>query len=113
MCVISADWLARFGDLILRTEPCTENTIYWDGGRKKIEAWKGQYLPSITFKSVTSSADHGSICEHNQICSVLGLRTIKMEKFDDQPSLPLKSTAKKTNLDFLVYDKDKDVDPRT
>jgi hypothetical protein len=34
-----------------------------------------------------------------------------MEEFDDQPSLPLKSTAKKTNLDFLVHDKD--VDPRT
>ena len=109
-CVMSADWLVRFGDLVLRTEPRTENTMYWDGGRKKIAAWEEQRLPNVTSKSMTLSADCGSLCKHNRICSVLGLRTLEMEEFDDQPS-PSKPTAKKTNLDFLVHEKD--VDPRT
>lgn len=96
--------------IIIRTEPRTEDTIYWDGGWKKIASWKEQHLSSITSNFATSSTDHDSLCEHNRICSVLGLRTLEMEDFDDQP-LPSKPVEKKTNLDFLVHKQD--VEPRT
>ena len=114
MCVIPAGWpsfvCSELGHLVLRTEPRTENTIYWDGGKNKIAAWKAQHLPNdVTSSSnfMTSSADHasGSLCEHNRICSVLGLHTLEMADFDDQP-LPSKPMAKKTNLDFLVHERD-------
>ena len=39
---------------------------------------------------------------------MLGLRTLEMEDFDEPSSSPLKSTAreKKTNLDFLIHERD-------
>ena len=56
--------------------------------------------------SLASADRHsGSLCEHNWVCNVLGLHTLEMEDFDDQP-LPSKTTAKKTNLDFLIHERD-------
>ena len=111
-CVTPADGLLYFGlKFVLRTVPRTENTIYWDGGKKKIAAWKEQHLPHATSSSKSStsasSADHGSLCEHNPICSVLELRTLEMEDFDEQrsSSSPSKQAVKKTNLDFLVHER--------
>jgi hypothetical protein len=117
MCVILLiDCIfSEFGLLVLRSEPRTENTIYWDGGKKKIAAWKEHLSGDATLssKSMDSSADRdrGSLCEHNRICNVLGLRTLEMEDFEDQPS-PSKTTAKKTNLDFLVHERDVETSTR-
>jgi hypothetical protein len=65
--------------------------IYWDGGLKKIEAWKTEHLgkhrkstnrnmaaPSIA----SSSADSSALCEHNRICQLLDLRTLEPEPSD-------------------------------
>ena len=34
----------EFGNHVLRIKLHTENTIYWDGGQKKVTAWKEQHL---------------------------------------------------------------------
>jgi len=99
-------------DIVLRIEPRNENTIYWDGGKKKIMAWKAQHLPSGTSASTASpvDSDNNSLCQYNRICNVLGLRTLEMEEFDGESSPP-KSMARKPNLEFLVHEKD--VNPRS
>lgn len=47
-CVIPAEGLEYLIHIVLRMEPRTENTIYWDGGKKKMSAWMEQHLPDAT-----------------------------------------------------------------
>lgn len=78
--------------------------VYWDGGLKKIEAWKMQHLGkhccwsdcNVTLSSADSSAS--ALCEHNTTCKLLGLRTLELEKGDDGPG-----TTEKLNINFLVH----------
>jgi hypothetical protein len=86
------------------TEPRTETTVYWDGGEKKIAAWKEQHLGDAGPASMapTTPEDHSSLCDRNRFCNVLALRTLEMEDLDDFPS-PSKSAAKKPTLDFLLH----------
>jgi hypothetical protein len=64
-----------------RTAPRDKYTIYWDGGAKKIEAWKEQHLRASP--SGKERAAEG-LCSENWICTALGLSTLEMEDLGDE-----------------------------
>ncbi|KAF8967103.1 kinase-like domain-containing protein [Flammula alnicola] len=76
-----------------------EDTIYWDGGAKKIAAWKKQHLAVPSGKG--RAAD--GLCAENRFCTALGLSTLEMEDLDDEdgpysPSTP----ADKAKIGYLL-----------
>jgi len=95
--------------MLFRTQPRTENSIYWDGGLRKVEAWKTQHLGEPGEAALTlSSASASSHCEHNKICNLLGLRTLQLATPDDDENdidESPKAMGKKLHIDFLVHEK--------
>ena len=85
---------------MLRTNPRSEGTIYWDGGVKKIAARKEQHLPAMDSSVVLAD----SLCKENWICNVLQLSTLEMEDLDDnahEPGLP-PMMAEKSKINYLL-----------
>ena len=84
----------------LRTAPRDEGTIYWDGGAKKIAAWKQQHL-----EASPSGKEHAieGLCSENWICTALGLSTLEMEDFESESGSrsPL-TTVEKAKIDYLL-----------
>ena len=93
--------------MLFRTQPRTENNIYWDGGLRKVKAWKTEHLgkPALTSLLASGASSH---CEHNKICNLLGLHTLQLVAPDDNENDIDKSpkvAGKKLNIDFLVHEK--------
>ena len=86
---------------MLRTNPRSEGTIYWDGGAKKIAAWKEQHLPAMDSSVVLVDG----LCKENWICNVLQLSTLEMEDLDDddahETGLP-PMMAEKSKINYLL-----------
>lgn len=69
------------------------DTIYWDGGAKKIAAWKEQHL-----SAVASEVGADGHCKDNWICVALDL--LRMDVLDDE-SEPL-TTPEKSKIDYVL-----------
>ena len=70
-----------------RASPRNENTIYWDGGPKKIAAWKEQHLPTVLPVDLATDA----LCHENWICNALELS--KLEPDDPDNEEPTSASA--------------------
>ncbi len=80
------DWITP-DNLCDRASPRNENTIYWDGGPKKIAAWKEQHLPTVLPVDLTTDA----LCHENWICNALELS--KLEPDDPDSEEPTSASA--------------------
>jgi len=86
--------------MTLRTAPCNEGTIYWDGGAKKIAAWKQQHLEASP--SGKERAIEG-LCSENWICTALGLSTLEMEDLNNKSGSRSPPTAvEKAKIGYLL-----------
>lgn len=89
-----------FATLPTRTAPRDEGTIYWDGGAKKIAAWKQQHL--LALPSHKERAVEG-LCSENWFCTALELSTLQMEDLDDESdSRSPPTAAEKAKIDYLL-----------
>jgi len=82
------------------TAPRNEGTIYWDGGAKKIAAWKQQHL-----QASPSGKEHAveGLCSENWICTALGLSTLEMEDLDNESgSCSPPTAAEKAKIGYLL-----------
>lgn len=94
---------------LLRTAPHNECTIYWDGGAKKIAAWKQQHLQleALPSSSGKECALDG-LCSENWICTTLELSTLEMEDLDDEsgsrhsPPSPSPRKPARGRIDYIV-----------
>ena len=77
-----------------------------------------------TVAIASSSADNSALCEHNKICGLLCLRTLELEPSDDIQLTndsesedfdegPRTTERRIHNIDFLLRDRDRDVDTAT
>ena len=85
-----------------RTAPHDEGTIYWDGGAKKIAAWKQQHLRVQASPSGKERAVEG-LCSENWICTALELSTLEMEDLDNESGPCSPPTAQeKVKISYLL-----------
>lgn len=77
--------------------PRDDDTIYWDGGAKKIAAWKEQHL-----FAVASDAAGDGVCKENWICNALELSTLEMDSLDDEADSEPCTTLEKSKLDYVL-----------
>ena len=89
-----------FGNYVPRIKPRTENTIYWDGDKKRSQLVRSNILGDGASTSISfEDSDPSSLCDSNRFCSLLGLRTF------EQPSLTLKIDGKEANSGFFCFTK--------
>lgn len=87
---------------------------------KKIEACKTQHLQvgkhrksnrNTAAVTLSSAGNSSALCEHNNICRLLGLSTLELEPPDDDDDpATTGEKLKYLNIDFLVHDDN--VDPK-
>ena len=89
---------------MFRTKQRSEDTLYWDGGAKKIMAWKKQHLLALP-SDVARAAD--GLCKENWVCNILELGTLEMEDLnevdpDSDSDLPSSTTAEKSKICYVL-----------